>query len=117
MIWECLDECYGAPEVIENSLLERADHFPKISNKDYKRLRQLGGILMELQAAKQEGTIPGLAYVDTARGISGIVQKLPFSLQEKWMTLGYAYKAQYKVAFPPFYFQVREQSTYFSPSD
>lgn len=36
MIWERLDECYGAPEVIENSLLERVDNFPKISDKDYK---------------------------------------------------------------------------------
>lgn len=57
---------------------------------------------MELQAAKSEGTLLGLAYLDTARGISGIVQKLPFGLQEKWMSLGYAYKTQYKIAFPPF---------------
>ena len=102
MIWERLEECYGAPEVIENSLLERVDNFSKISNKDYKRLRQLGDILMELQAAKSEGTLLGLAYLDTARGISGIVQKLPFGLQEKWMSLGYAYKTQNRIAFPPF---------------
>lgn len=93
MIWECLNECYGAPEVIENSLLERVDSFPKFSNKDNKKLRQLGDLLTELQAAKSEGALSGLAYLDTARGISGIVQKLPFSVQEKCMLLGYAYRA------------------------
>lgn len=102
MVWERLNEWFGTPEVIENSLLRRVDNFPNITNKDCGKLRELGDLLMELQAAKSEGALSGLTYLDTARGITGIVQKLPVSLQEKWMTLGYAYKQKYRVSFPPF---------------
>ncbi|XP_073668774.1 uncharacterized protein [Paramisgurnus dabryanus] len=103
MIWERLDDCFGAPEVIESSLLRRLDDFPKISNKETNKLRDLGDLLMELLVAKSEGVLLGLACLDTARGIAGIVQKLPFSLQERWMALGYAFKQQHKVPFPPFH--------------
>ena len=56
-------------------------------------------MLMELQAAKQEGAFPGLAYLDTARGISGIVQKLPFAQGSK-------YKHGHNIPFPTFSFFV-----------
>ncbi|KAK0150329.1 hypothetical protein N1851_008574 [Merluccius polli] len=57
---------------------------------------------MELEAAKTDGDLPGLQYLDTARGISPFVQKLPFNLQEKWLSLGSSYKLQHKISFPPF---------------
>ncbi|XP_012817189.1 uncharacterized protein LOC105947022 [Xenopus tropicalis] len=104
MAWQRLDECYGAPEIIEESLWKRIDGFGKISNKDHQRLRELGDLLMELQAAKEEGDFPGLAVLDTARGINSIVQKLPFFLQERWMTQGSNYKELHHVHFPPFSF-------------
>lgn len=102
MIWQRLEECFGAPEVVESALLKRVDSFPKITSKDWRKLRELGDLLMELQAAKSEGAFPGLACLDTARGISSIVQKLPFNLQERWMMLGYMFKRQHGVSFPPF---------------
>lgn len=101
-IWERLDDCFGTPEVVESSLLRRLETFPKISNKDWKKLRELGDLLMELLVAKSEGLLLGHACLDTARGIASIVQKLPFSLQDKWMTLGYTFKQQHRVPFPPF---------------
>ncbi|XP_060772289.1 uncharacterized protein LOC132883105 [Neoarius graeffei] len=102
MIWQRLDECFGAPEVIESALLKKVDSFPKISNRDWKKLRELGDLLMELQAAKLEGVLSGLACLDTARGIANIVHKLPFTMQERWMVLGYTFKKQHGVSFPPF---------------
>lgn len=54
-IWERLDDCFGAPEIVENSLLRRLEIFPKISNKDWKKLRELGDLLMERLVAKSEG--------------------------------------------------------------
>lgn len=102
MIWERLDECFGAPEVVECSLLKRLETFPKISNKEWKKLRELGDLLMELLVAKSEGVLLGLACLDTARGIASIVQKLSFNLQDKWMTLSYTFKQQHRVPFPPF---------------
>ncbi|KAI4874288.1 hypothetical protein NFI96_026210, partial [Prochilodus magdalenae] len=102
--WERLEECYGSPEVIERALLERVDNFPNVSQKDPVKLRELGDLLKELEAAKTQGYLPGLSYLDTARGVNPIVEKLPFGLQEKWLAQGSLYKEQYHVSFPPFAF-------------
>lgn len=59
--------------------------FSKISSNDFVRLRELGDLLMEILSVKQDGYLPGLFFLDTARGISPIVAKLPHSLQEKWV--------------------------------
>lgn len=106
MVWERLEETYGSPEVIENALLKKLDTFPAISNKDTHKLRELGDLLKELQAAKAEGFLPGLMYLDTARGVNPIVEKLPFSLRERWITQGSRFKEHYRVPFPPFTFFV-----------
>ncbi|KAK7895611.1 hypothetical protein WMY93_020936 [Mugilogobius chulae] len=68
MIWERLEESYGSSEAIEDALLRKIEEFPKLTNKDGDRLRELGDILLELNCAKSDGTLPGLAYLDTARG-------------------------------------------------
>ncbi|XP_058881751.1 uncharacterized protein LOC131737334 [Acipenser ruthenus] len=104
MAWERLEECYGSPEVIEKALFEKLEKFPKISNKDPLKLRELGDLLRELECAKSEGYLPGLTYLDTARGVNPIVEKLPYGLQEKWMARGSQYKRQFHVPFPPFSF-------------
>lgn len=102
LIWERLDELYGAPEAIEKALFAKLDNFPRIGNRDNHRLRELGDLLCELEAAKEDGYLQGLAYLDTARGVSPIVEKLPFHLQDKWMTVGSKYKEDHRVHFPPF---------------
>ncbi|XP_055061254.2 uncharacterized protein [Misgurnus anguillicaudatus] len=104
--WERLTECYGAPEIIENALLQRLENFPRVLNKDFIKLRELGDLLTELQAAKQDGYLPGLTYLDTARGLNPIVEKLPYFLQEKWLSHGMKYKEQYNATFPPFWYFV-----------
>ncbi|XP_041841982.1 uncharacterized protein LOC121640335 [Melanotaenia boesemani] len=70
MVWQRLEECYGSPEVIEDALLKKTEEFPKLTNKDNVKLQELSDILMELKFAKQDGALPGLAYLDTARGFS-----------------------------------------------
>lgn len=92
--WDRLDDCYSSPEVIESALFKKLDSFPKISSKDNYKLREPGDILMELLSANEDGYLPGLAYLDTARGISPIVEKLPYSLQEKWISQGSRYKEE-----------------------
>ncbi|XP_026005436.1 uncharacterized protein LOC113010547 [Astatotilapia calliptera] len=104
MAWMRLEENYGSPEIIEKALLDKLERFPKISNRDPLNLRELGDLLRELGSAKLEGCLPGLAYLDTSRGINPIVEKLPYGLQEKWMTQGSAYKLQNQGQFPPFSF-------------
>ncbi|KAK7879006.1 hypothetical protein WMY93_034161, partial [Mugilogobius chulae] len=102
LVWERLEESYGSPEVVENALLKKIEQFPKLSNKDNVKLRELGDILQEIQCAKDGGYLPGLSYLDTARGVNPIVEKLPYGLQEKWITTGAKYKEEHRVVFPPF---------------
>lgn len=102
MAWSRLQECYGSAEMIEKALLDRVAIFPKISNKDPQKLRELGDLLQELVSAQHEGNLPGLTYLDTARGLNPIVEKLPVGLQEKWISQGSNYKLRHKVQFPPF---------------
>lgn len=102
MVWQRLEESYGAPEVIEHALFKKMENFAKISAKDNSRLRELGDLLLELELAKAEGHSPGLAFLDTARGVNPIVEKLPHTLQEKWISCASKFKTNHNVAFPPF---------------
>ncbi|XP_057709361.1 uncharacterized protein LOC130927495 [Corythoichthys intestinalis] len=102
MVWQRLEESYGSPEVIEDALLKKVEQFPRLSNKDNAKLRELSDILLVLECAKEDGALPGLTYLDTARGIRPIVEKLPYNIQEKWITFGSKYKEDYTVPFPPF---------------
>lgn len=99
--WERLRNCYAAPEIIR-SLCQRLNGFPRISAKDHTKLRELGDLLREIQGAKEGGYLTGLSYLDTSRGIGPVVDKLPYGLQEKWVSSGSWYKEQNNGCFPPF---------------
>ncbi|KAJ8257165.1 hypothetical protein COCON_G00193170 [Conger conger] len=82
MLWQRLEDFYGSVEV-ENALLKKVEDFPKISAKENHKLRELGDILMELEAARADGYLPGLSYLSTSHGVSPIVQKLPSTSRQK----------------------------------
>lgn len=103
-IWERLNKTYGSPEAIERALFSKVKNFPKIHNRDSQKLQELADLMTELVVAKQDGYLPGLAYLDTARGVQPIVEKLPLYLQDKWLSQGCKYKREQGVAFPPFCF-------------
>lgn len=103
-VWDRLQECYAAPEIIERSLFNRLDNFPRVSAKDIIKLRELADLFMELQGAKEDRYLQALSYLDTARGIKPIVSKLPYGLQDKWMSTGAKYKDENGGQFPPFEF-------------
>lgn len=75
---------------------------PKITVKEYSKLRDLGDLLVEVQGAKEEGYLTGLTYLDTAWGINPIVEKLPYGIQDKWFTVGSKFKEENNGLFPPF---------------
>ena len=81
-LWQRLDRVYGSSEVIEASLFKRLECFPRVAPKDGHLLQELADLLLELEAAKNEGYLPGLRFLDTSRGINPIVEKLPYGLQE-----------------------------------
>lgn len=101
-IWQRIEECYVTPEAIEGALFARLESFPKISSKEPANLRDLANLLQELYAAKHDGFLPGLTYLDTARGVAPIVERLPYNLQENWMFYGSQIKQQQQISFPPF---------------
>ncbi|XP_051813210.1 uncharacterized protein LOC110970024 isoform X1 [Acanthochromis polyacanthus] len=103
MVWQRLEETYGAPEVIEHTLFKKIEDFPRITCRDNTELRELGDLLLEVELAKAEGYSPGLAFLDTARGVNPFIEKLPYSLQEKWISQASKYKADRNVTFPPFF--------------
>ena len=57
---------------------------------------------MEIQGTKEDGYLNGLSYLDTSRGIGPIADKLPYGLQDKWVSSGSWYKEENNGCFPPF---------------
>jgi transposase len=49
-IWERLDERFGAPEMVEAAIKERLSSFPRIGNKDNKKLYELVDIMIEIES-------------------------------------------------------------------
>ena len=102
-LWERLDERYGSPEMVEASLKAKLANFPKMSNKDTKRLYELSDILSEIESYKEDKKFQCLlGYFDSSSGIRSIVAKLPYALQEKWTSRASSYIERYGVAYPPF---------------
>lgn len=67
MLWQRLEDVYGSTGVIENAPLKKVGDFPQISAKENQKLRELGDILMELEAARADGYLPGLSYLSTSK--------------------------------------------------
>ena len=51
----------------------------------------------------EESYLLGLSYLDTSRGVSSIIEKLPYGLQEKWTSYGSKVKLENNVTIPPFW--------------
>ena len=113
-IWERLEDRYASPEMVQASLHRKLASFPKLSNKDNRALYDLADIVAEIESIKENEKYQTLfAYFDSSSGVSPIVCKLPYNLQEKWTTEAVKYKKQFGVAYPPFSFFasfVREMS-------
>ena len=113
-IWERLEDRYSSPEMVQALLHRKLASFPKLSNKDNRSLYDLADIVAEIESIKENEKYQTLfAYFDSSSGVSPIVCKLPYNLQEKWTTETVKYKKQFGVAYPPFTFFasfVREMS-------
>jgi len=102
-LWERLDERYGSPELVEAAIMNKLRDFPKLINKDSKRLDDLSDILFEIESVKEDTRYRSLlAYYNLSSEILPTVNKLPHNIQEKWITRAASYKKQHSVTFPPF---------------
>ncbi|XP_062612368.1 uncharacterized protein LOC134274127 [Saccostrea cucullata] len=105
LVWERLEERYGAPELIESSLRRQISSFPKIGNQDMKRLYNLLDLVEEIASVKRQSQYASLfGYFDSPTGINPIVTKLPTSLQDKWTAEATKYKKRESAIYPPFTF-------------
>lgn len=100
--WERLEESFGRPEVVSNSLINKARQCKWIAKTDHQALREFGDTLNVLEYAKADGSLPGLGYLDTFMGINPLASKLPEDLQNKWRHRAYQYKVAHQGSFPPF---------------
>lgn len=78
----------SAVEATEQALFQKLDSFSKTTAQDNIKIREIGDILMEMNAAKADEYLQGEAYLNTAHIINPVVEKLPHSLQENWISQG-----------------------------
>ncbi|CAB3978844.1 Hypothetical predicted protein [Paramuricea clavata] len=78
-VWKKLDERFGTSIVITKAYLDKLTDFPKIDYKDARKLQELGDLLLELQCAKSDGSLPG-----------------------RWQRHAFRYKTDHGVEYPPF---------------
>lgn len=103
-IWERLDERFGSPEMIYTAILKKLNDFPKLGLKDYAKLYELSDILGEIESLKEDPKYATmLAYFDSSVGVSPIVNKLTYNIQEKWTTRANVFKKTHSVTFPSFW--------------
>jgi hypothetical protein len=90
-----LDERFGAPEMVEAAIKERLSSFPRIGNKDNKKLYELVDIMIEIESrmANPQYTVL-LSYFNSSSGVLPIINKLPCNIQEKWIMRAANYKKQ-----------------------
>ena len=102
-IWERLDERYGVPELVKHAIVSKLKHFSVINSKESKKLYELVDILSEVEALKKDSRYAlQLSYFDSSEGMLPIVQKLPYNIQEKWVTRAAYFKKNNSDRFPPF---------------
>jgi len=102
-IWQRLDERYGCPELIEAALKRRLENFQMIDDREPSRLYDLADLLSEIEAVMENEELRAvLSFYNSSTGIMPIVRKLPYSLQEKWVSHAADYKRRWRVSFPPF---------------
>ena len=101
-VWKKLDERFGTSIALTKAHLDKLTDFPKVGYKDPKKLQELGDLLLELECAKSDGSLPGLRILDEAMYIKPIIAQLPGDIQGRWQRQAFRYKTEHGVEFPPF---------------
>ena len=100
--WCKLGERFGSNAVVTQVHLEKLKTFPKIGNRENKRLQEFGDLLLELQSVKNDGALRGLKILDEPAYLRPVVTKLPDDLQGRWQRHAFKCKSQRNVDYPPF---------------
>ncbi|XP_069108972.1 uncharacterized protein [Argopecten irradians] len=107
LVWERLEERFGAPELIESSIRRQIAQLPKINSHDVKKLYDLVDLVDEIASVKRQPRYASLfGYFDSPTGINPLVVKLPTGLQDRWTTAATKFKKCESSVYPPFTFFV-----------
>lgn len=99
MAWERL--CVMLPQILWRSLCFNVWRFSQSSPTKTMSNSVSSATYRQILSAKEERYLTGLLYLDTSRGFSSVTEKLPFGLQEKWLTAGSRFKEDSNGRFPP----------------
>ena len=89
--------------MIHSVLLKKLNEFPELGPKDSVKL-YLSDILFEIESFKEDPEYATLlAYFDSSVGVSPVVIKLPYNLQEKWTTRASTFNRVHSVTYPRFW--------------
>ena len=103
LVWERLHDRFARPENVEAVIKNKIATFPRITNRDYSRLFDLADLASEIESLRDDMHYSALfAYFDSSSGVNQLVAKLPYNIQEKWITEASNYKLHSGVAYPPF---------------
>ncbi|XP_014676616.1 PREDICTED: uncharacterized protein LOC106816503 [Priapulus caudatus] len=112
--WERLEERFGSAEMVESSIKLRVKSFPKILPNNVKVLYDFADLVSEIEALMLEPKLETLlAYYNSSSGVTPLVCKLPYFLQDKWTSSAIGFTKKHHVVYPPFtHFAafIREQS-------
>ena len=65
-------------------------------------MQEFGGLLLELQCAKEDGRLQGLRILDEPICLKPVLTKLPGDIQTRWQRHAFSYKRNHDVDYPPF---------------
>lgn len=102
-IWDRLQDRFANPGVVEPAIKRKLAKFPKLGNKDSKKLYEVFDIASEIESLKENPVYSTLlAFFDSSSGVNHIVAKLPLYIQEKWVTEATNYKLRTRHPYPTF---------------
>ena len=73
--WERLQERFGSDEAVTQALTKKVELLSVVSSTNHKGLQKFSDTLEEIEAAKDDGSLLGLAALDTPYFIRPIVAK------------------------------------------
>ena len=91
-VWNRLQERIGSDEAVTQSLLNKLELFPQVSPHDHKTLQKFSNTIKEIEATKNDCSLPGLAALDISLFLKPIIMKLAPDLVDRLRMEAFKYK-------------------------
>ena len=85
-----LEGGFGSGFIVSEAFQRKLNAWPKVGNRDYAGLRQFSDFLNQCKVAL--AATPDLYMLDDMSEIGKLNEKLPFHIQEKWLSRAFEIK-------------------------